>query len=76
MCYTFAIQAKLFGMENPVKKEQINFRASVLTTQQLKELASMWGTSQTETITVAIDRIYRQEVESQTRKGQDGDRKQ
>lgn len=42
-------------------KQQINFRASDLTTRQLDELSSWWGASQTETVTVAIDRIHRQE---------------
>lgn len=42
-------------------KQQINFRASALTTKQLEWLMSEWGTSQTETLTVVIDRIYQQE---------------
>lgn len=42
-------------------KQQINFRASTLTTKQLEWLMSEWGTSQTETLTVVIDRIYDQE---------------
>ena len=42
-------------------KQQINFRASDLTAQQLDWLMSKWGTSQTETMTVVVDRVYRQE---------------
>lgn len=49
-------------------KKQINFRASDLTARQLEELAQLWGTSQTETITVAIDRVYRQEMAGKTKK--------
>ena len=43
-------------------KDQINFRASELTTRQLAELSELWGTSQTETLTVAIDRAYQAET--------------
>ena len=46
-------------------KQQINFRASDLTTQQLEQLMDRWGTSQTETLTVVIDRIYQQEGDDQ-----------
>ena len=42
-------------------KQQINFRASELTARQLEWLMERWGTSQTETLTVAIDRIYKEE---------------
>jgi len=42
-------------------KQQINFRASDLTAHQIESLMSKWGTSQTETLTVVIDRIYQQE---------------
>ena len=42
-------------------KQQINFRASDLTTRQLEALMQFWGTSQTETLTVVIDRVYKQE---------------
>ncbi len=42
-------------------KQQVNFRASDLTTSQLDWLMSKWGTSQTETLTVVVDRVYRQE---------------
>ena len=43
-------------------KQQINFRASDLTAQQLDWLMSRWGASQTETLTVVVDRVYRQEA--------------
>jgi hypothetical protein len=43
-------------------KQQINFRASGLTARQLNELAQRWGTTQSETLTVCIDRIYQQEM--------------
>lgn len=42
-------------------KQQINFRASDLTASQLDALMQHWGTSQTETLTVVIDRMYQQE---------------
>lgn len=42
-------------------KQQINFRASDLTARQLDWLMQRWGTSQTETMTVVIDRIFQQE---------------
>jgi hypothetical protein len=42
-------------------KQQINFRASDLTARQLEWLMARWGTSQTETVTVVLDRVYRQE---------------
>ena len=44
-----------------MSKQQINFRASDITSRQLDELAAWWGTSQTETITTAIDRVHREE---------------
>lgn len=43
-------------------KQQINFRASELTTQQLAQLMQLWGTTQTETLTVVIDRVCQQET--------------
>lgn len=52
-------------------KQQINFRASELTAQQLESLMSIWGTSQTETLTVVIDRIYQQEKRTMTTKTTD-----
>ena len=39
-------------------KAQINFRASTLTATQLEQLMEWWGTSQTETITILVDRAY------------------
>ena len=48
-------------------KRQINFRASDLTARQLSELAARWGTSQTETVTVCIDRAWQQEQELASR---------
>ena len=47
-------------------KQQINFRASDLTSRQLDALMQHWGTSQTETLTVVIDRIYQQEIPTMT----------
>jgi hypothetical protein len=44
------------------RKRQVNFRASELTHQQLDQLMAWWGTSQTETLTVLIDRAYQDEV--------------
>lgn len=43
-------------------KKQISLRISDLTARQLAELAERWGTTQTETITVVVDRVYRQEM--------------
>ena len=43
-------------------KQQINFRASELTARQLEWLMAKWGTSQTETLTVVLDRVHRQEA--------------
>lgn len=45
----------------PPRKTQLNIRASALTIQQLEWLQREWNTSITETITVIIDRAYRQE---------------
>lgn len=42
-------------------KQQLNVRASALTIGQLNWLAARWGANQTETITVAVDRAYREE---------------
>lgn len=42
-------------------KRQINIRASALMASQLAWLADRWGATQTEALTVCIDRIYRQE---------------
>lgn len=43
-------------------KEQLNARISALTRRQLDELGERWGTTQTETLTVIIDRMYQQEM--------------
>lgn len=43
-------------------KTQINIRASTLTERQLASLAARWGTTITETVTVLIDRAYREET--------------
>jgi hypothetical protein len=43
-------------------KAQLNLRVSDLTRRQLDELSQRWGTTQTETLTVIIDRIYREEI--------------
>lgn len=42
-------------------KEQLNLRVSNLTRRQLDQLMAWWGTSQTETVTVIIDRAFLQE---------------
>lgn len=42
-------------------KEQLNARISDLTRNQLDALCKLWGASQTETLTVIIDRIYQLE---------------
>lgn len=54
-------------------KAQINFRASALTRGQLDWLQERWGASQTETVTVAIDRVYQAERAGQDLDGQDLD---
>jgi len=45
-------------------KEQLNARISALTRRQLDELGERWGTTQTETLTVIIDRMYREELKT------------
>lgn len=42
-------------------KQQLNIRASALTIGQLNWLAARWGTNQTETVGIAVDRAYREE---------------
>ena len=42
-------------------KQLTNFRASTLTLGQLDKLAEKWGTDRTETVTIAVDRVYREE---------------
>lgn len=44
------------------RKRQINFRASGLTARQLDVLAERWGTTQSETITIVVDRVYQHEA--------------
>lgn len=51
------------------RKHQVNFRASELTRQHLDQLMAWWGTSQTETLTVLIDRAYQDEVYRQKADG-------
>ena len=48
-------------------KQQLNIRASQLTIDQLAELCQWWNTNRTETITVAVDRVYRAEQEQRER---------
>lgn len=45
----------------PSRKTQLNIRASRLTIQQLEWLQQQWNTSLTETLTIIVDRAYRQE---------------
>lgn len=45
-------------------KGQINIRASVLLQRQLDELTDKLGTSITETVSIAIDRMYQQEIKT------------
>lgn len=47
-------------------KQQLNARVSDLTRRQLDELGKRWGTTQTETLTVIIDRIYQKELTTMT----------
>lgn len=47
-------------------KQQVNARISDLTRRQLDELGKRWGTTQTETLTVIIDRMYQQETQTMT----------
>jgi hypothetical protein len=43
-------------------KSQINIRASQLTRRQLEELIENTGMTQTEIVSTAIDRMYREEI--------------
>lgn len=45
-------------------KQQLNARISNLTRTQLDDLSQRWGTTQTETLTVIIDRMYQQETQT------------
>jgi len=38
------------------------YRLSDMTIYQLEQLTQQWGTSQTETLSVIVDRIYQQEI--------------
>lgn len=51
----------LLDVDTKMPKQQLNLRVSDLTLHQLKQLMEQWGTSQTETVTVIIDRAYIQE---------------
>ena len=46
-------------------KKLIAIRASDLTLRQITELQERLGVSQTELVTLAIDRLYREEVQAQ-----------
>ncbi len=48
-------------------KRQLNLRVSDITRRQLDQLIIRLGTSITETITIAIDRLYQQETQTMTR---------
>lgn len=41
-------------------KQTKSYRISTLTISQLEELSKIWGTSLTETITLIIDRAYKE----------------
>ena len=45
-----------------MSKIMLSIRASEMTKQQFDWLTAKWGTSQTETLTVIIDRVYQQET--------------
>lgn len=45
-------------------KSQINIRASALLQRQLDELTAHLGTSITETVSIAIDRLHQQEIKN------------
>jgi len=45
-----------------MSKRQINFRASEHTANQLAELVTRTGMTQTEVVSVAIDRFFREEI--------------
>lgn len=45
-------------------KSQINIRASALLKKQLDALTEALGTSITETVSIAIDRMYQQEIKT------------
>lgn len=43
-------------------KQTKSYRLSDLTRSQLEQLAKLWGTSLTETLTLIIDRAYQSEL--------------
>lgn len=47
-------------------KKQLNLRISDLAHWQIDQLVKWWGTSQTEALSIIIDRIYQQELERRT----------
>jgi hypothetical protein len=46
-----------------VTKIAVSYRLSDLTLRQLEELSERWGMNKTETLSVVVDRAYRQEGE-------------
>jgi len=44
-----------------LRKKQKNFKVSNLTDFEFTELARRWNTSNTETLTIIVDRVYRAE---------------
>lgn len=44
-------------------KIAVSYRLSDLTLRQLQELSERWGMTKTETLSVILDRVYRQEME-------------
>ncbi len=44
-------------------KIAVSYRLSALTLRQLQELSERWGMNKTETISLILDRAYRQEME-------------
>ena len=47
-----------------MSKKQISLRASDLTIRQMAQLQEVWGTSQTETLSLCIDRAHALEFEN------------
>lgn len=43
-----------------------SFRLASLTLRQLSELAEKWGTTETDALTVSLDRVYQQEMNAMT----------
>lgn len=46
-------------------KKTKSYRLSDLTRQQIEQLAELWGTSLTETITLIVDRAYQEATKPQ-----------